>query len=181
MKEKYKELLKLAREAIQTSLENKELVVSEQIKKQFSKKLACFVTLTENNDLRGCIGSLEARQELWKDVIENSRNAAFSDPRFAQLTREELKKVQIEVSVLSSLKKINYKSEEELKKKIIGKGVLIKKGFYSATYLPQVWEQLEDFEEFISSLCEKAGLSYDSWKNLDLEIQVYEVEKTEEK
>lgn len=177
---KYQELLKLAREAIISELEGKELEIDENIKKKYSKKQACFVTLTINRGLRGCIGSLEARQELWKDIIENARNAAFRDPRFPILNENELKKIKIEISVLSIPKKITYKTEDELKKKIMKKGVVLKKGWNSATYLPQVWAELGEFEEFISSLCVKAGLSSDSWKNLDLEVLVYDVEKIEE-
>ena len=177
---KYKELLKLARESIKSEIEGKELKVSEDIKKNYSEKKACFVTLTINGDLRGCIGSLEARQELWKDVIENSMNAGFRDSRFKPVDKSELDKIKIEISVLTIPKKISYKSEEELKKKIKGKGVIIKKGWNSATYLPQVWEDLPDFESFIGSLCQKAGLSGNAWKSLDLEVQIYSVEKVEE-
>lgn len=175
-----KELLKLARESIKTEFGKSKLKVSEKIKKKFSERRACFVTLTINGDLRGCIGSLEARQELWKDVVENARKAAFSDPRFTQLTEDELSKIKIEISVLSIPKKIEYKNEEELKKKILKKGVVIKKGFYQATYLPQVWEQLHDFEDFIGSLCEKAGLSTDAWKSLELEVWTYSVQAIKE-
>jgi len=175
-----KELLKLAREAIKNELEGKELEVSQEIKKKYSKKQACFVTLTINGNLRGCIGSLEPRQELWKDVVENAKNAAFSDPRFNSLEKSELSKIKIEISVLTIPKKIEYKDSEDLLKKIKGKGVIIKKGWNQATYLPQVWEDLPNSEKFISSLCQKAGLSGDSWKNSELEVSLYEAEKVSE-
>lgn len=182
MTEKYKELLKLAREAIKTELENKELKVEGDIKKKFSDKRACFVTLSlkKNDELRGCIGSLEARQELWKDVVENARDAAFLDPRFDKLSLDELEKIKIEISVLSVPVKISYKDEEDLKKKIKEKGVILRKGFYSATYLPQVWEQIKDEEEFLGSLCMKAGLSFDIWKKEKIDVWTYEVEKVKE-
>ena len=61
-----------------------------------------------------------------------------------------------------------------------GKGVIIKKGWNSATYLPQVWEDLSDVNKFLTSLCQKAGLSGLAWKNLDLEIRVYDAEKVKE-
>jgi len=177
-----KELLKLARESIETELNRKELKISEDIKKKFSEKRACFVTLSfkDNDELRGCIGSLLPRQELWKDVVENAKNAAFSDQRFPSLSKSELDKIKIEISILTIPTKINYKSENELRNKIMIKGVILRKGFYSATYLPQVWEDLPDFNEFISSLCSKAGLSSNAWKNLDLEVLIYEVDKIEE-
>lgn len=177
---KYSELLKLAREAIESELENRELKVNESIKKKYSKKQACFVTLTLNGELRGCIGSLEAGQELWKDVVENAKHAAFDDPRFIPLSKNEAGKIKIEISILSVPEKITYKTEKELKKKTSGKGVIIKKGGNSATYLPQVWEDLPGFEEFIGSLCLKAGLSENAWKNLDLDISVYSAYKIKE-
>jgi len=175
-----RDLLKLARASIKAELGGKELKVSGGIKKKYSKKKACFVTLTLNGELRGCIGSLEPRQELWEDVIENSRNAAFSDPRFNALAEEELKKVKIEISVLTIPEKKEYKDSADLLRKIKGKGVIIKKGWNQATYLPQVWEELEDEKEFIGSLCMKAGLSRELWKTEKLEVWLYEVEKVTE-
>jgi AmmeMemoRadiSam system protein A len=180
MIKKYQELLGFARETIKAKLNSGELEISEAIKKKYSEKGACFVTLTINGDLRGCIGSLQARQELWKDVIENSLHAAFEDSRFEPLEKNELEKIKIEISVLSVPKKIEYKNSEDLLEKILGKGVVIRKGFFSATYLPQVWEEISDAKEFISSLCLKAGLSADFWKNNTLEVSLYMVEKVKE-
>ncbi len=179
---KYQELLGLARESIESAIDGKELKVSEILKKKYSEKKACFVTLTIDKELRGCIGSLEPRQELWKDVVENSKSAAFYDPRFIRLTKSELKKIKIEISVTSIPKEIEYKDSEDLKKKIMTKGVIIQKDWQGATYLPQVWEDLPDFEDFISSLCQKAGLPADSWKNNrdKLEVKIYEAEKISE-
>jgi len=177
---KYSELLGLARESIAIAFEAKELKINEAVKKKYSKKQACFVTLTIKGDLRGCIGSLEARQELWKDVAENARNAAFNDSRFMPLTKEELAKIKIEISILAVPKRISYKDAEDLKKKIKGKGVVLGKGFNSATYLPQVWQEINDSEEFLSSLCRKSGLPSDAWKKEKLKVLVYSVDKIEE-
>ncbi len=179
---KYFELLKLARESITAELEKREPKISEDIKKKYSEKKACFVTLTINGELQGCIGSLEARQELWKDVVENARNAAFSDPRFPALIKDELKKVKIEISVLSIPEEIVFKDSDELKNKIRGKGVILQSGFYSATYLPQVWEDLKDTEEFLSSLCQKAGINPHIWRERHKSIRVwtYGVDKVSE-
>jgi AmmeMemoRadiSam system protein A len=176
-----KELLDLARETLEAYFKGKQPEVSEDIKKNFSEKKACFVTLTIKEELRGCVGSLEARQELWKDVIENSINAAFNDSRFPKLTLEELVKIKIEISILSIPKRILFANVEELKEKIGGKGVIIKKGWNSATYLPQVWEEIHDEEEFLESLCQKAGLNMNAWKEKGLEIWIYEVKKIKEK
>jgi len=175
-----KELLKLARETIISELKDKELVIDERIKKEFSEKKACFVTLSKNGVLRGCIGSLIPHQELWKDVIENAKNAAFNDIRFPPLIDEELDEIKIEISILSIPKEIHYKNLEDLKRKIKGKGVIIYYSSYSATYLPQVWEEIKNEEEFLSSLCLKAGLGVNFWKNNELRVKVYEVEKIKE-
>lgn len=174
-----KELLKLARETLEVHFDKKELSVSSEIKKKYSKKQACFVTLTLDDELRGCIGSIYSRQELWRDVVENTLNAAFNDYRFPSLDKSELDKIKIEVSVLTVPQKISFKDEEDLKRKIKGKGVILKKGLNSATYLPQVWEDLPDEEEFLSSLCQKAGLKRSAWKE-NVEVFVYEVEKVKE-
>lgn len=177
-----KDLLKLAREAIKSELEGKNFKISESIKKKYSDKKACFVTLTIDGELRGCIGSLQAKKELWKDVVENSKNAAFSDPRFDKLTHDEFKKIKIEISVLTIPKKLKYKlgDNTDLLTKIKGKGVIIKKGFNQATYLPQVWEDIADTEYFIENLCLKAGLEPVAWLYEQLEIWTYEVEKVSE-
>lgn len=175
-----KELLKLARHAIEAYLKDEEVKVSENINKKYYDKKACFVTLTENDELRGCMGSLEPRQELWKDVVENARNAAFSDPRFPAVIGSELKKIKIEISVLSIPKQISYKSLEELKQKIKNKGVILKQDYKQATYLPQVWDELENEEEFLSSLCMKAGMNGNAWQQGNIEVFVYDVEKIKE-
>jgi len=175
----YEELLLLARESIIAYLHGREVEVSDEIKKKYGSKRACFVTLTEDEDLRGCIGSLEAKQELWKDVMDNAVNAGFHDPRFPELEEDEFDDIKIEISVLSEAEKLGYKDEEDLLRKIDNKmGIILKKGFNSATFLPQVWEQLTDKQAFLEQLCLKAGLFEDDWKNAD--ISFYRVEKIRE-
>ncbi len=175
-----KELLKLAREAIEKRLEGKEVRIKEDIKKKYSEKKATFATLTEKGELRGCIGSLYPRQELYKDVIENAIHAAFDDYRFSQLKKSELSGIKIEISVLSIPEKINFKNEKELLQKIDKKtGIILKKGFNSSTFLPQVWKEIPDKTEFLEHLSRKAGLEKDAWKNS--EIYFYKVESVKEK
>ncbi len=174
---KFQDLLKLARESIECKLENTDLAVAHKIKMKFCDKKACFVTLTENGELRGCIGSLEPRQELWKDVIENAKHAGFNDFRFAPVSRDELDKIKIEISVLTEPKKLGIGKEvfDEIDNKM---GIILKKGFYSATFLPQVWEQLSSKKEFLEHLSRKANLEKDDWK--DAEIWHYRVESVGE-
>lgn len=177
-------LLKLARKAIEHYLENKaKLKVEEKnVPEKLLEKKGCFVTLTSNSMLRGCIGHLLPVQPLYKDVIENAVNAGFYDPRFPPLVKEELKQTHIEISVLDIPKKLEYKDEKDLIQKLTKSkpGVILKKGFYHATFLPQVWDEISDAEEFLGHLCMKAGLMQDEWKTGILTIETYEVEKFEE-
>ncbi len=175
----YNELLPLARKAIEFKLNNKKFKVSEDIMKKYSEKKASFVTLTENNELRGCIGSLYPHQELWKDIVENAVHAAFDDPRFPPLEKNELSKIKIEISILSSPKKIIFKNDKQLLEKIDKKmGLILKKGFNSSTFLPQVWKEIPDKINFLEHLSVKAGLEKDSWKNS--EIYFYRAESIKE-
>jgi AmmeMemoRadiSam system protein A len=172
-----KELLKLARQAIEAELNGKTIYVSEELKKKYCEKKACFVTLTLDGELRGCIGSLEAHQELWKDVIDNSINAGFNDPRFNPISGSELNEIKIEVSVLTKPEKLGI--GKDVYHKIDNKmGIILKKGWNSATFLPQVWKEISDKTEFLEHLSRKAGLSKDEWKNS--QIFFYRVQSVHE-
>lgn len=146
--------------------------------KTLLKDGACFVTLTISGALRGCIGHLEAIQPLYRDIISNTAAAAFEDSRFFPLQSEELAQTEIEVSILSEPKPLSFSSPEDLLNKLQPDqdGVIIRCGNFSATYLPQVWEQLPLKEDFLASLCLKAGLPVDSWQKLGLEVSTYKVE-----
>lgn len=162
-------LCQLARKTIEAYFKEEEFTPDEKTKEKFSEKKACFVTLNKKNKLRGCIGCLEARQELWKEIQEMALNAAFHDPRFNPLREEELKEVKIEVSVLGKPKIINYKDEKDLLKKVNkNMGIILRKGCYSATFLPQVWEQIPDKVEFLEHLSIKAGFLKNEWKTADI-------------
>lgn len=139
-----------------------------------------FITLNLNGILKGCIGSLVAHKTLLEDIIINSKKAAFHDPRFKPLTKEEFKNIEIELSILSKAIKLNYNSVDELKEKITNKhGVILKMGSKQSTFLPQVWEQLTTFELFFERLCEKAGLNCNCI-NEKPEIFLYNVQKFKE-
>ena len=175
--ENYKDLLKLARESIKSGLDGEKLNINEEIKKKYSRELACFVTLTINSELRGCIGSLEAHQELYLDVIENALNAAFNDPRFKPLDKSEFSKIRIEISILSEPKKLGI--GEDVFNKIDNKmGLILRKDFYTSTFLPQVWEQILDKTEFLEQLSRKAGMGREDWKRATL--WYYRVESVKE-
>lgn len=168
-------LTQFARKTLEDFFSRKSPTIDDKIKEKYKSKKACFVTLHENGELRGCIGCLESTKPLWKNVQENAINAAFHDLRFFPLTKEELKEIKIEVSVLSKPKKLNFKDEKDLLGKINNKmGLILKKGFHTATFLPQVWEQIPDKIKFLEQLSLKAGLEKNTWKNA--EILVYDVD-----
>lgn len=141
-----------------------------------------FVTLKIDGQLRGCIGNLASNESLVSGVRRNAINAAFHDPRFAPLSAAELDLVEIEISILTEPKPMEYHDSADLLKKLRPNvdGVTISAGHTSATFLPQVWEQLPKPQEFLSHLCMKAGLSADAWKNRKLEVSTYQVQYFEE-
>jgi AmmeMemoRadiSam system protein A len=126
---------------------------------------ATFITLTCAGALRGCIGSLEAGRPLHVDVQNNARAAAFSDPRFPPVSMREFHKIEVEVSLLSSLQPIAVESEThalmQLRPGI--DGVLLEYGQRRGTFLPQVWDQLPEPHAFLAHLRQKAGLPADFW------------------
>lgn len=176
-------LIKIAREAIAETLFNGTTLDKDSLSQQYgelSEHRATFVTLTSHGHLRGCIGSIVPHRSLLDDLISNARSAAFKDPRFAPLSREEFEEVEVEVSLLSEPQRFEYESVEELKDRITyDDGVILKKGPYQATFLPQVWEQLPDFDLFFSHLCQKAGLQA-GCLDTHPEIYLYQVQKYKE-
>jgi len=170
-------LLDLARRTIESEVRGGKVVVG-RVPVEFKKKKACFVTLTKNGELRGCIGHLVSVQELYRDVIENAKGAAMADYRFEPVNSAELPKIEIEISILDQPKKYKYSIPEKLVKFLAKNkpGVILRKGINQATYLPQVWEELKKPEDFLGYLCQKAGLPFDEWKKMS-EVEVYKVEK----
>ena len=148
----------------------------------FQARCATFVTLKHKGQLRGCIGTLSASDPLAEGVRRNAVNAAFHDPRFSPLTETELGQVEIEVSVLSEPQPLSFSDPEDLLRKLRPDvdGVIIRQGHASATFLPQVWEQLPKKEDFLGHLCLKAGLPRDAWKRGTLEVSTYQVQYFEE-
>ncbi|MBW3022588.1 AmmeMemoRadiSam system protein A [Candidatus Woesearchaeota archaeon] len=172
-------LLQLARKSIEYYLDtgNTLELSPDKVKSENLIKIgACFVTLKKGEELRGCIGTLEAHRPLFQDVIENSLASAFGDPRFYPLTKEELKEVKISISVLTEPKEFPVKDYEDLLVKLEkGKhGLILKQGFAQATFLPAVWEQLPDKIMFLEHLSMKAGLTPDGWKDPKTKFFVYE-------
>jgi len=177
-------LLSVAREAITAAVARRSLPAL-QIEKQpqiLQADGATFITLTKNGHLRGCIGTMEPYQPLIADVQEHAVAAALSDYRFPKVTQDELGQIRIEISRLTPLKRLPYKETEELVKALrIGvDGVLIRNEGRQATFLPQVWEQLPQPDQFLSQLCLKMGAPADLWKTKPMEVFTYQVEKFKE-
>lgn len=142
---------------------------------------ATFVTLTADGQLRGRIGTLEAHRPLIEDVTANAMAAAFRDPRFKPLLRDEFAAVAIEVSLLSAMEILRFDNETgalaQLRPGI--DGIVLQYGRHRSTFLPQVWEQLPDRAEFIAQLKYKAGLPPDFWSS-DMTLSRYTVSKWRE-
>ncbi|MBU3697345.1 AmmeMemoRadiSam system protein A [Dechloromonas sp.] len=138
---------------------------------------ACFVTLTRNGELRGCIGSLEAHRSLGDDLHSNALAAALRDPRFPPLTATELPQVEIEISVLSAPQPLAFADEADALAKLRPgiDGVILAAGNRRATFLPQVWEQLPTAADFMARLKQKAGLPADYW-GPDVRLAIYQVQ-----
>ncbi len=126
---------------------------------------ASFVTLTRQDQLRGCIGTLEAHRPLLLDVKANAIAAAFRDPRFKPLERHEFKSIRVEVSVLSAIESVAFSDEEDALAQLrpAVDGVIFEYGYHRSTFLPQVWEDFDDPRVFLGNLKYKAGLPPDFW------------------
>jgi len=147
-------------------------------------KLHCgtFVTLKIKGQLRGCIGNPTSTEAVLDGIKRNAVSAAFHDPRFSPLSKDELERTEIEVSILTEPQPLIFRDGQDLIKKLRAHvdGVIIRKGHASATFLPQVWEELPRPEDFLTHLCMKAGLPSDDWKKSELEILTYQVQYFEE-
>ena len=182
-------LVKLARQTIMERLglkisgKESDLVVAAVKDDALKARHGTFVTLKIAGHLRGCIGSLAAEESILDGVKRNAVNAAFHDPRFSPLTVEEIEDVDIEISILTKPQPLEYTNSADLisKLRVNVDGVILQKGQASATFLPQVWEQLPRPEKFLSHLCVKAGLSANAWENTQLQISTYQVQYFEEK
>ena len=167
-------LPKLARASISSALGHRvEMAVDDPA---LHSPGACFVTLTQRGQLRGCVGSLQARRSLLADVQANAVAAALQDTRFAPLSLQELPETDIEVSVLSPMQTLAFESEFDALAQLRPgvDGVVFEFGRYRSTFLPQVWEQLSAVRDFMAQLKRKAGLPADFW-DAGVRLQRYTV------
>lgn len=146
-----------------------------------AKLAATFVTLTQNELLRGCIGSLEAHRPLSMDVAANAIAAAFHDPRFPSLQQAELERTRVEVSLLDTPEPLSFANESEVLEQLRPgiDGLILDCGSGRATFLPQVWESLPTPRLFLQNLKRKAGLPANFWSPY-LKLARYGVQKWKE-
>ncbi len=172
--EEGKFLVETARNAIESYLNKRKLALKdENLADVFKEKRGVFVTLNTYpaNRLRGCIGYPLAYEPLIDGVISSAVSAAFSDPRFRQLSKEELRNITVEVTVLSPMKLLDKKIDYKRQIKIGEDGLFIVCGQNSGLLLPQVpveWKWTED--EFLREICIKAGLSDDCYENKNCDL-----------
>jgi AmmeMemoRadiSam system protein A len=177
-------LLRIAREAIEGAVNKKELSKLElsTLPLHLQEQGASFVTLTKNGILRGCIGTLQASQPLALDVQEHAIAAATEDYRFQPVLSQEISSLMIEISCLSPTEVLEYTSPADLLSRLRPgvDGVVLRRGFQRATFLPQVWDKISDPADFLTQLCYKMGVSEDIWKKEHLQVQIYQVEEFKE-
>ena len=139
---------------------------------------ATFVTLKINNQLRGCIGTLVAVSPLVVDVANNAYSAAFRDHRFHAVTKKEFPDLQYHISILEHPQTMQVKDEQDLLNQIkVGQdGLVLHEGQQRSTFLPSVWESLNDPREFIEQLKLKAGLPRHYWSD-SIHFERYRVEE----
>mgnify|MGYP001210291103 FL=1 len=172
-------LLTVARNAIGKRFGQQAVAVAPH--PELAKPGATFVTLTQNGQLRGCIGSLEAYRPLATDVAENAVAAAFRDPRFPPLASEELVRTRVEVSLLEASQPMDFIDEADALARLRPgiDGLILTHGHRRATFLPQVWESLPDPHRFMAQLKLKAGLPADFWDD-EITLARYGVQKWKE-
>ena len=170
-----KQLLKeIALKSIRDSLDGKRIEKADSsilaLHSSLKQKCGAFVSLHKQGRLRGCIGHFGENVPLHEIVAEMARAAAFEDPRFSPVQREELDDIDIEISVLTPMRRIQSLDEFQLHRH----GIYIRKGYRSGTFLPQVADEVNwTKEEFVGHCSQdKAGLGWDGWR--DAELYVYE-------
>jgi len=169
-------LLKLARESIMEDLDGEKPKIPDE--KQFRQARGVFVTLTEKGELRGCIGFPYPTLPVAEAVYEAAKRAAFSDTRFSPVEKEDLEKIKIEISILTQPEEV--KKVDEIK---VGEDGLIGEYLgYSGLLLPQVAVEYKMSRiDFLEAICDKAGLSRNSWQNKNFKLKKFQVQIFSEK
>lgn len=171
-------LLQIARKSIEEEFGKTTVNFNQDFPETLNLKCGVFVTLSIDDELRGCIGYIIGDKPLYELVYIVAKKSAFEDPRFYPLTEEELDEIEIEISVLSPPKRIQ--SIDEIK---IGEhGLIIQKGPFHGLLLPQVATKYNwTVKEFLEHTCLKAGLSKTEWKDPNTKIEIFTADVFSEK
>lgn len=157
----------VARESIEYGIAfaSTKLIDPREYPSSIQESHASFVTIKIEEQLRGCMGSLKAHMPLVSDVSHNAHSAAFRDPRFSSLSSNEFEKATLSISVLSPASTVEFASQEDLLGKIQPNidGLILRYRQQTGTFLPVVWENLPEPENFLKNLKAKAGLATDFW------------------
>ncbi|HEY7746917.1 MAG TPA: AmmeMemoRadiSam system protein A [Desulfuromonadales bacterium] len=163
-------LLDIARKAIETCVRTGKKYVEPREEKALNRRNGCFVSIKQGAQLRGCIGNFQSELPLFREVAEMAVASASKDPRFYPMKEEDLQNFDLEISVLSPLKKIDSIEEIEVGRN----GIYLERGYYRGVLLPQVaTEHGWDRETFLRQTCLKAGLPTDAWQAEDTEIYIF--------
>ena len=170
--------VRLARRALAHYMETKEPLAPEGLPPVFSQKRGVFVTLHEDSDLRGCIGYPQPVLPLGRAIVDSAINAGFRDPRFPGLRPGELKRIELEVTVLTKPEPYTGPKKNLPERIQVGRdGLIVSKGPFSGLLLPQVAVEWGfDSREFLSQTCIKAGLPVDAWRDEDTQIEHFEAQ-----
>jgi len=166
-------LREIAKKTIEASVKGEKLPEFKNISERLKMPFGIFVTINKHGNLRGCIGHIIGDQPLYLSCQQMARAAALEDPRFRPVTKSELPELEIEISVLTPLERV-----EDFKGIVIGRdGLMIRKGYSSGLLLPQVAAEYGwTIEEFLQETCHKAGLPSDAYKSKDAEIYKFSAE-----
>jgi AmmeMemoRadiSam system protein A len=172
-------LLQLARRTIEAVVRGQPLIEPDpqDLEPPLLAYHACFVTLEKPTGLRGCIGHLIPHEPLFQALMHSARQAALTDPRFSRVQPDELGDIRIEISVLSPLIPLAFKSVPDLLRQVVPSrhGVVLRFGDQTCTFLPQVWEQIPEKADFLDRLAQKGGWDPSSWRDPRAQLSIYEV------
>ncbi|MEW6614804.1 MAG: AmmeMemoRadiSam system protein B [Thermodesulfobacteriota bacterium] len=168
--EEKRTILSIAKTAIECRLKNQNLPKFDISSDTLKEKRGAFVTLHKHGSLRGCIGNIHGNKPLYITIEEMAIASAFNDPRFKPVTEGEFRDLDIEISVLTPLRKIDDVEDIQVGKH----GIYIEKGYYSGLLLPQVATEYGwDRNTFLEQTCNKAGLPKSAWKDKDTRIYIF--------
>ena len=172
--EQRRRLLRLARTSIESTLDGRAPEVrAEDFEEDLRRPAGAFVTLRKHGDLRGCIGSIRAMEPLYRAVASSAISAAFRDPRFFPVRKDEIGQLELEISVMGPIEAVRDVTEIEVGRD----GLIISRGRFAGLLLPQVASEYGwDRETFLDQTCLKAGLQPEAWRAGDTRIEKFAAE-----